>query len=264
MTDFERGLQLYDRPDIVQRLFFPRRESALETDRPKARNHSIEVGAGISIVCRFYPTRDDAPNILFSHGNGETAPDYDYVAPVYRKLGLNLFVTDYRGYGMSDGDPTCSAMIQDAHPLFQGFIAFLEKHGFTGSRYVMGRSLGSAPAIEIAYHYQKQLQGLIVESGFASARNQLKRIGMAHLLRDDPKPVGLGNDLKIREVLIPTLIIHGEGDEIIPVAEGRSLYDLAGTDRKSTLFIPRAGHNNLMMLGLKAYMGALETFIVGS
>lgn len=264
MTDFKRGLQLYDRPDIVQRLFFPRRESALETDRPKVRNHSLEVGAGISIVCRFYPAREDAPNILFFHGNGETAPDYDYVAPVYRKLGLNLFVTDYRGYGMSDGDSTCSAMIQDAHPLFQGFIAFLEKHGFTGTRFVMGRSLGSAPAIEIAYHYQKQLQGLIVESGFASARNQLKRIGMAHLLQDDPEPVGLGNDLKIREVLIPTLIIHGEGDEIIPVTEGRSLYDLAGASRKSSLFIPRAGHNDLMMLGLEAYMGALKTFIVGS
>jgi hypothetical protein len=155
-------------------------------------------------------------------------------------------------------------MIRDAHPLFQGFVAYLEKHGFTGNRYTMGRSLGSAPAIEIAWHYQEQLHGLIVESGFASARNQLKRIGMAHLLQDDPEPVGFGNDLKIREILIPTLIIHGEWDEIIPVEEGRSLYDLTGAGQKSSLFIPRAGHNDLMMLGLKAYMGAIETFIVGS
>jgi pimeloyl-ACP methyl ester carboxylesterase len=264
MTDFEKGLRLYDHTDIVQRLFFPRREFPEDADQLQAKNYSIEVATGISIVCRFYPTREDAPNILFFHGNGETAPDYDYVAPVYRKLGLNLFVTDYRGYGMSDGHPTCSTMIRDAHPLFQGFIAFLDKHQFTGTRYVMGRSLGSAPAIEAAYHYQQQLSGLIVESGFASARNQLQRIGMAHLLQDDPEPVGFGNDLKIREVLIPTLIIHGEGDEIIPVTEGRSLYDLAGAGRKSSLFIPRAGHNDLLMLGLKAYMGALMTFIVGS
>jgi alpha-beta hydrolase superfamily lysophospholipase len=261
MTDFEKGLRLYDHTDIVQRLFFPRREFVEDTDQPQAKNYSIEVATGISIVCRFYPTRENAPNILFFHGNGETAPDYDYVAPVYRKLGLNLFVTDYRGYGMSDGNPTCSAMIRDAHPLFQGFVAFLNAHKLPGNRYVMGRSLGSAPAIEIAWHHQEQLHGLIVESGFASARNQLKRIGMAYLIQDSENPVGFGNDLKIGEVLIPTLIIHGEGDEIIPVEEGRTLYDLAGTSRKSSLFIPRAGHNDLMMLGLDAYMGAIETFI---
>lgn len=264
MIDFDKGLRLYDDPAIVQRLFFPRREYVGDMDHPQTKNHAIEVAPGISIVCRFYPSREDASNILFFHGNGETAPDYDYVAPVYRKLGLNLFVTDYRGYGMSDGNPTCSAMIQDAHPLFNGFVAFLGKNGYTGDIYVMGRSLGSAPAIETAYHFQDQLQGLIVESGFASAHNQLSRIGMTNLLQDDPQPVGFGNDLKIKEVSLPTLIIHGEGDEIIPAAEGRTLYDLSGSGRKYSLFIPRAGHNDLLMLGLEAYMAAVETFILGS
>lgn len=261
MADFTRGLQRYDQPEILQRLFFPRREFVADTGQPQATNHSIEVAPGISIVCRFYPSRNDAPNILFFHGNGETAPDYDYVAPVYRKLGLNLFVTDYRGYGMSDGEPTCSAMILDAHPLFQGFMAFLNKHQFTGTPYVMGRSLGSAPAIEAAYHYQQQLSGLIVESGFASARNQLRRIGMAHLLRQDENPIGFGNDLKIREITIPTLIIHGEGDEIIPAEEGKTLYALSSATRKRSLFVPRAGHNDLLMLAIDAYMGAIKTFV---
>jgi alpha-beta hydrolase superfamily lysophospholipase len=264
MIDFKKGLRLYDDPAIGQRLFFPRREYVSDTEHPTAMNHFIPVEPGISIGCRFYPSREDAPNILFFHGNGETAPDYDYVAPVYRKLGLNLFVTDYRGYGMSDGNPACSTMIQDAHPLFQGFVAFLRKNGYNGDLYVMGRSLGSAPAIEIAYHYQEQLKGLIVESGFAKAQNQLRRIGMTRLLQNDPDPVGFGNDLKIKEVTIPILIIHGEGDEIIPAEEGRTLYDLSGASQKSSLYIPQAGHNDLMMLGLKAYMGAIEAFIIGA
>lgn len=264
MTDFEKGLRFYDHPDIVQRLFFPHREFVGDTKQPKATNHFVPVEPDISIGCRFYPVREDAPTILFFHGNGETAPDYDYVAPVYRKLGLNLFVTDYRGYGMSDGNPTSSTMIRDAHPLFQGFGAFLNEQNFTGKRYVMGRSLGSAPAIEIAYHYPQELAGLIVESGFASAQNQLQRIGMTHLLQHYPDPVGFGNDYKISEVTIPTLIIHGEQDEIIPPAEGRTLYDLSGSGQKSALFIPRAGHNDLLMLGLKAYMGAIETFILAT
>jgi len=261
MNDFEKGLQLYDRPDIIQRLFFPRREFFRDTDRSKAMNHFIEVEPGISIGCRFHPCRDNAPNILYFHGNGETAPDYDDMAPIYRKLGLNLFVTDYRGYGMSDGRPSCSVMIGDARTLFHGFLAFLDDHGYTGGLFVMGRSLGSAPALEIAWHFQERLKGLIVESGFATAKNQLKRIGMTHLLKDTPEPVGFGNDLKIQKVALPTLIIHGEWDEIIPIEEGRTLYSLAGAKNKSSLYIPRAGHNDLLLVGLDAYMGAIEAFI---
>lgn len=261
MTDFEKGLRFYDHPDIIQRLFFPRREWVGDAENPKAVNHFLQVEPGIKIGCRFYPCRQGAPNILFFHGNGETAPDYDYVAPLYRKLGLNLFVADYRGYGMSDGWPTSSAMIRDAHPLFQGFADFLNAQQLTGNYYVMGRSLGSAPAIEIAYHYSQQFTGLIVESGFASVQNQLRRIGMARLLEHDPEPVGFGNDIKIREIKIPTLIIHGEQDEIIPAVEGRALYDLSGSDRKAACFIPRAGHNDLLMLGLEKYMRAVGTFI---
>jgi len=261
MTDFLKGLQRYDRPDIIQRLFFPRRESCRNTNRSEAMNHFIEVEPEISIGCRFYPCRDDARNILYFHGNGETAPDYDDVAPIYGKLGLNLFVADYRGYGMSNGRPSCSAMIKDARTLFHGFRAFLNDHGYRGNLFVMGRSLGSAPALEVAWHFQEQLKGLIVESGFATARNQLRRIGMAHLLKDDPEPIGFGNDLKIREVSLPTLIIHGEWDEIIPVEEGRALYALSGAKNKSACFIPRAGHNDLLPAGLDAYMGSLEAFI---
>lgn len=259
-TDFKKGLELYDEPDILCRLFFPRREYATDSDEPEAINHMIKVAEGISIGCRFYPAQKDGPNILYFHGNGETAPEYDFVAPVYQKEGINLFVADYRGYGLSGGHPSCSAMIGDAHPTFRGFLDFLARGGYSGGHYVMGRSLGSAAAIEVAYHYQRQLKGLIVESGFASARNQLHRIGMGHLLKHDPNPVGFGNDLKIQEVGIPTLIIHGEWDEIIPVGEGRELFSLSGAGEKFSLFIPYAGHNDIMMRGLEAYMGAVSRF----
>lgn len=258
--DFEKGLELHDHPEILYRLFFPRHESADSRERPKAINHFVAVAQDISVGCRFYPARLDGPNILYFHGNGETALDYDYIAPVYAEGGLNLFVADYRGYGMSGGSPACSSMIKDAHPVFQGFTAFLSDLGYTGDQYVMGRSLGSAPAIELAYHYQQRFKGLIVESGFASAQNQLMRLGVSHLFRDVKEPVGFGNDLKIKEVAIPTLIIHGEWDEIIPAEEGRTLYALSGAREKFSLFIPHAGHNDLMMQGLDVYMEAIERF----
>jgi fermentation-respiration switch protein FrsA (DUF1100 family) len=259
MTDLDRGLRSYDRPEILYRLFFPRRDVAPDSESPRAFNRLVEVEEGISICCRCYPVRPDGPNILYFHGNGEVAADYDYVAPVYAERGLNLFVADYRGYGGSGGSPTCTAMIKDAHPIFRDFMEYIGKNGLTGSPFVMGRSLGSAPAIELACHYQAEFEGLIVESGFASAANQVARLGVEHLF-DDEVPVGFGNDLKIGDVKIPTLIIHGEWDEIIPASEGRVLYELSGAAGKSSLFIPRAGHNDIMMLGLKAYMDAVEVF----
>ena len=249
-----------DRPEILNRLFFPRREYGEGLDVPNAMTRFVEVAPNISIGCRLYPTEKNAPNIIYFHGNGEIAPEYDYIAPVYNKRRLNLLVTDYRGYGYSGGNPTCSNMIKDAHPIFQDFVYFLKEQGYTGSLFVMGRSLGSAPAIELAYHYQLKLAGLIVESGFSSASNQFARIGVTHLFRDSEKPIGFGNDVKIKEVYIPTLIIHGEEDEIIPVAEGKALYALSGAEEKLSLFIPHAGHNDLMTRGMEAYMAAIERF----
>ncbi len=228
MIESHNGPEAMDRPEILQRLFFPRRASVEELTSPYGANHVIEAASGISIGCRFYPARAKDPAILYFHGNGEIAPDYDYTAHLYQERRINLFVADYRGYGFSTGSPTCSSIIRDAHPTFHGFVAFLQDSGYTGGLFVMGRSLGSAPAIEVAYHYQHRLQGLIVESGFASTRNQLRRLGVSHLFSDTPNAVGFGNDLKIGEITIPTLIIHGEEDEIIPVEEGRALYSLSG------------------------------------
>jgi pimeloyl-ACP methyl ester carboxylesterase len=257
MVDFVKNVELMDRPEILERLFFPRRESDL-TNVPNAITIRIAVAENVSVGCRFYPALPDGPNIIYFHGNGETVPDYDYEAHLYRKRGLNLFVADYRGYGFSEGEPSCSSMIKDAHPIFLGFKNLISGHGYPGPLLVMGRSLGSAPAIELAYYHQRELKGLIVESGFASGRNQFKRIGVSHLFADDA--VGFGNDLKIQEVKIPTLIIHGEYDTIIPASEGHALLRLSAARKKSSLFVSGAGHNDLMIEAQDDYMTAVQRF----
>ena len=260
MIEFDKGLELMDQPEIIYRLFFPRQEDPMERSPRYGTTHVVEVAEGISIGCRFYPAAKDAPTILYFHGNGEIASDYEYVAPLYQQYSINLFVADYRGYGLSGGSPSCSAIIRDAHPVFQGFVTFLRDSGYTGGLFVMGRSLGSAPAIEVAYHYQQHLQGLIVESGFASQQKQLARLGVTHLFRDVEQMVGFGNDAKIKDVRIPTLIIHGEEDEIIPAKEGRALYALSGAAQKKALFVPGAGHNDLFERGLEEYMRSIMVF----
>ncbi len=261
MDDYATAADALDRPEILSRLFFPRRE--VEED-PRPRNgmpHMINVASGTSISCRFYPAAKGSSSILFFHGNGEIAADYDYVAPFYQKRKINLFVADYRGYGLSDGMPSCGALIADSHPIFEGFVSFLREQGHVGHLFVMGRSLGSAAAIEVAYRYQRQLNGLIVESGFADQLKQLIRLGVSHLFDDPAKITGFANDMKISQVLIPTLIIHGERDTLIPAEEGRSLLARSGASDKRSLFVEAAGHNDLMERASRRYMDAIASFV---
>ena len=96
-----------DRPDIAMNAFYPRRN---RTPTPAgAQDFALPVAEDISLSCRFFPVAQGQPTILFFYGNGETAADYDNIAPIYNQVGVNFFVADYRGYGQSGGLPTFSS-----------------------------------------------------------------------------------------------------------------------------------------------------------
>ncbi len=255
-------LSALDRPEILQFVFYPRREL---TQRPRAANAmacSIPVDEAVSISCWFYFGDEKYPNILLFHGNGEIASDYDDVGSIYNRIGVNLFVADYRGYGASGGSPTLTSMIRDAHPIFEGFKRVLKEKGFSGSLFIMGRSLGSASAIELAHNYQGQLSGLIVESGFASVFNLFENLGFPSAvlgLTGMETPTGLE---LIGKISIPTLVMHGEYDHIVPVQEGKALYDNVAAKDKRLLIIPGVDHNTIFLGGMEEYLRALEEFIV--
>jgi len=249
-----------DRPEILQFIFHPRRDFK-GSCAANATDHLIPVEEGVSIGCRFYTCGHASPNILFFHGNGEIVSDYDHIAPIYNQRGINLFVADYRGYGMSNGSPTFTAMISDAHKIFEGFCKILKKGNYTGGLFVMGRSLGSASVIELAHHYQHRINGLIIESGFASMLELFEHLGFpaeSLNLSEEPR---FSNLIKIRSVLIPTLIIHAEYDTLIPLKHAKSLFDNAPAEEKHLVIIAGADHNNIMSFGTEQYFRAVEEFI---
>jgi hypothetical protein len=253
-------LEAIDRPEILQFIFYPRQDF-FET--PAAANviaGTIPVDEAIPISYCFYFSDRKHPNILFFHGNGEVASDYEPIGSSYNQIGLNLFVADYRGYGRSGGKPTLTAMIKDAHPIFEGFKRVLKEQGFSGNLFLMGRSLGSAPAIELASRYQGQLKGLIIESGFTNVFNLFEYLGFPlkalgiHVPR---KPHSLE---LLRKISLPTLVMHGEYDQIVPVEEGKALYESIAAKDKRLLIIPGVDHNTIFMGGMEQYLRALKDF----
>ena len=251
-----------DHPFVLPFIFHPRRDTSPPPRDPKILERFFRVEEDVSIGSRLYISEPEDPVIVFFHGNGEIASDYDELSALYTQRGVNLFVMDYRGYGKSTGRPTLSSMMRDAGVLFRSASEELRNDGFTGDLWVMGRSLGSASAIEIARQSGAELKGLIVESGFSDTLGLLRRIGVSLLKAEEGAPWIRYNESSIKTVAVPTLIIHGRRDQIIPASDGEALYTASGAGKKELLIIPGAGHNDLLWVGMNEYMDAIVRFVM--
>jgi alpha-beta hydrolase superfamily lysophospholipase len=254
---------LLDHPEVQRVLFYPRREGMPLLRPLDVQQVAVEVEPGLALGGRLYPAGPQAPAILYYHGNGEIAGDYDDIAPLYTRMGITLLVMDYRGYGRSHGNPTASNLLADAVIVFDAVETMFEDNGLTPAQLVvMGRSLGSAAAIEIALHGEEQLAGLIVESGFADTFALLARLGVRVQGADEDRD-GFGNPAKMARVTTRTLVIHGQADMLIPASDGQELYRRCAAADKRLVLIPGAGHNDLMMVGMSQYFEAIRMFVFG-
>jgi alpha-beta hydrolase superfamily lysophospholipase len=262
MKDISRvDYRVFDKPEILSLLFYPRREAApFRSEEVNIRNLQIPVDAEATIGARFHPAGKSAPTILFFHGNGEIVADYDEIGPLYVERNMNFLPVDYRGYGSSTGKATVTSMMRDCHVLFEYLRHWLEEEGYTGPLVVMGRSLGSAPALELAVHYRDRISGLIVESGFARFLPLLRLIGVPVSEMGITEEDGCRNLEKIGIFDKPTLVIHAEYDHIIPFTEGKAIYEAGGAREKCLVTIPGADHNTIFMTGFATYMQAIMDF----
>jgi hypothetical protein len=259
MTDAgANNYSVLDRLEILQYVFHPRPDYASGPSNPGAQVIFIPVAADIAIDSRLHVASTTSPTVLFFHGNGEIVSDYEALGPMYNQRGVNFWVVDYRGYGRSGGTPTVSAMMGDAHRIYRFVGSWLEEKQHTGPLILMGRSLGSASALELAAAYADQIDALVVESGFAFAGPLLELLGVNIAAIGFKEENGFRNIDKIKKFRHPTLVIHAEFDHIIPFTDGKALYDASPAVDKILLKIPGANHNDIFMRGLSEYMNAIE------
>jgi pimeloyl-ACP methyl ester carboxylesterase len=249
---------LIDGRGLARNLFYPRSDPS--PPPPGASDHRVDVADGIEVSCRFYPLDGAHPSLLFFHGNGEVASDYDPVSLAYHAIGINLFVADYRGYGASNGAPSFASLIADAHPVLERFHALLDAEGFTADRFLMGRSLGSLPAAELAATESERLRGLVIESGAPDLTRLPRRAG---ILSPDAELLALirAHTARLAAIRLPVLQIHGEWDEIIPLESALAFHEQLETAQRELVIIPGAGHNDIGWVGREQYFGALARFI---
>jgi len=249
-----------DQPRALQYIFHPRQEIAANPPAG-AVDYAIRVDEGVTIGCRFYIADINAPSILFFHGNGEIVGDYDDIGPVYNRYGLNLLAVDYRGYGTSGGTPTVTTMLKDSHAIFKEVRQWLKKKNMHGPLWIMGRSLGSASALELASQYETDSAGLIIESGFAYTVPLLDFLGVNTKALGITEADCFRHIEKIKTVRKPTLIIHAQYDQFIPVSDAEAFLKHSPATKKALRIIPGADHNTILMIASRSYFETIKQFI---
>ncbi len=212
---------------------------------------------GVNIHGFYLPTARPLVNaraILFLHGNAGNASHRLPNAAELARLGTDVLLIDYRGYGMSEGTPSESGAYADARA---GLAHLIEDRGIPEQRIILfGRSVGGAIAVDLARN--RDLAGVILESTFTSIADVARgMIGapLAQLMRGR-----FDSASKIGQIRAPLLFFHGDQDRIIDYALGRRLFELA-PEPKQFETISSAGHNDTVEVGARPYFARIAQFM---
>ena len=146
-------------------------------------------------------------------------------------------------------------MLADSHKVLDFASRILAEDEFTGKLYVMGRSMGRHSAFELAASRGGELAGVIIESGRPILGNFVYT-----LPPQQGKALEQAYFAKVSSISIPSLVIHGELDELAPVEQAVEMHHAFQSSDKRLLTIPGAGHNDLLYRGLNEYFAAIREF----
>lgn len=228
-------------------------------DEHKASCEPIEFTTSDGLVIRgwFIPAtvRTDraSPTIIVLHTLGGTRADMlTFSLPLARE-GFNLALIDMRGHGESGGEFFTYGYHEWRD--VQGLLDWLgqRKDRAGESVAILGASAGGVVAIHSAAH-DRRIKALITIGAFADleriAEHQASWLPSWWLRRTLRKAEVLGAfsvaetspSEKIRAVVYPTLIAHGDADVFVPFEDGKALFSFAGVDHKVFYAIPGADH----------------------
>jgi fermentation-respiration switch protein FrsA (DUF1100 family) len=217
---------------------------------------TLTTGDGVRLSAWLIPSPGARQTLLFLHGNaGNISHRGDSIA-IFHRLGLDVLILDYRGYGRSEGTPSETGLDRDARAAWRWLT---EERGLEPSDIVVfGRSLGGIVAARLSAAVRPA--GLILESTPSSARDAADALfpvlSRIVLLRFDLDAVAA-----MGRVACPVLVLHSPDDEIIPYRLGRRIFEAAPEPKRFMELT--GGHNDGFLRSQPAYELALAAFLDG-
>lgn len=180
-------------------------------------------------------------HVLLCHGNAGNVGDRVVHAAILSHAGFDVLLFDYRGYGNSSGRPSERGTYRDARAALAGL---LRQPGVDPARvFYLGESLGGAIALELALAHPPA--GLVLLSAFTSVRD-MSRVHYG-LIPVAAVPDAYPSLRRIGDLRAPLLVLHGEDDTIVPVEQGRALFE-AAPEPKRLHVVAGVGHNDIVSL----------------
>ncbi len=217
--------------------FYPSREMQ-ESPAVKLFPHKdIEFPAadGVALHGWYFPAENAKGSILVFHGNAQNLSTHVNSVLWLVREGFNIFIIDYRGYGLSDGKPDLAGAHLDADAALE--TLFLMPGTDPDRVVVLGQSLGGSIAVYTVAHsrHKDRIRAVVIDSAFSSYR-RIAREKLASFWLTWPFQYPLSwtvTDSYSAERWIgklspmPVLILHGLDDPVVPTHHGRMLADAA-------------------------------------
>ena len=217
----------------------------------------MKASDGVKIHGWFMPAENSRGALLMCHGNAGNVSHRVESAALYQRMGLDVLVFDYRGYGQSEGSPSEKGTYADAEAAWDYLTV---QRGIRPDRIViLGRSLGGAIASHLAIDHTPA--ALVLESAFSS-------VGDMGASLYPYLPVRLLSRYRydtadyVSRVSCPVLVMHGPGDEIVPFELGKKIFAAAKEPKQFAELA--GGHNDGQFATGQAYVQTLDAFVTAN
>lgn len=251
---FTQLLNLCCKPLINRLAFVPSRED-INTPLPSGFEEKFIITEdNIKIHTIYIPNKTSKRIIIYFHGNAGNIYHRFETLQMLSKLNINILGISYRGYGKSEGKPSEEGIYKDGKSAINYVLKDL---GFKQNEiFLLGRSIGSAPATNTAENYP--VGGLILVTPIYSGKYMARHTGLGFLapLAGD----AFDNSKKLKNIKTPTLIIHGTDDETVPFWMGKTLYN-ENKDKTTFIEIKNGTHNELEYISPEKYWTGIKNFI---
>jgi uncharacterized protein len=194
-------------------------------------------------------------HILFCHGNAGNIADRIGNAKLLCAVGFEVVLFDYRGYGQSTGSPSEQGTYSDARGARSALLA---QPGTDPERlFYLGESLGGAIALSLAL--SSPPRGLILQSAFSGIREAAR--DHYPFIPSRLIPDAYPSVRRIPALSSPLLILHGDRDDVVPLAHGQALFDAAQTHAKRMHVFADAAHNDLPARASTEYADTIANWV---
>lgn len=230
---------------------------------PESKREFVTLNSqGKRIYGYFVKSNGAYPNltVLYFHGNRDHLQYYWDRTELFYRMGFNVFIFDYQGFGMSEGKPSESALYADARAALEYVLSRSDASPKQLAFY--GFSLGCTAAIDVAA-YTFTPRCLVLESPFASSSALLQSgtlldIPSSYVMRGE-----YNNAEKIKSAHSPVLVIHGIDDKFVDIEKNGAVVFNNATPPKQFIRVPGADHSDVpAKLGEERYIIAIREYVL--